>query len=94
MAHVSLTPHLEEFIQAEVKTGRYSSPSEVMREALRLLEEEKLRRALTPEQERMIYDRLEKAKQGGPFVAHEDVEAYARARARGERPERPQSFYA
>ena len=65
-----------------------------MREALRLLEEEKLRRALTPEQERMIYDRLEKAKQGGPFVAHEDVEAYARARARGEKPERPQSFYA
>ena len=94
MAHVSLTPHLEEFIQAEVKTGRYSSPSEVMREALRLLEEEKLRRALTPEQERMIYDRLEKAKQGGPFVAHEDVEAYARARARGEKPERPRSFYA
>ncbi len=44
MAHVSLTPHLEEFIQNEVKSGRYSSPSEVMREALRLLEERKLRR--------------------------------------------------
>ena len=41
MAHVSLTPHLEEFIQNEVKSGGYSSPSEVMREALRLLEEHK-----------------------------------------------------
>ena len=39
MAYVSLTPHLEEFIQNKVKTGRYSSPSEVIREAVRLLEE-------------------------------------------------------
>ncbi len=41
MAYVSLTPHLEEFIQNEVQSGRYSSPSEVIREALRLLEEKK-----------------------------------------------------
>ncbi len=41
MAYVSLTPRLEEFIQSEVKSGRYSSPSEVVREALRLLEEKK-----------------------------------------------------
>ncbi len=41
MAYVSLTPHLEEFIQREVKTGRYSSPSEVIREAVRLLQERK-----------------------------------------------------
>ncbi len=44
MAYVSLTPHLEEFIQHEVKSGRYSSPSEVIREAVRLLEEHKQRR--------------------------------------------------
>ena len=41
MAYVSLTPRLEEFIDREVKSGRYSSPSEVIREAIRLLEEKK-----------------------------------------------------
>jgi antitoxin ParD1/3/4 len=37
--NVSLTPELEPFIQAKVKSGRYLSASEVVREALRLLEE-------------------------------------------------------
>lgn len=37
--NVSLTPHLEEYIQQKVDTGRYRSSSEVVREALRLLEE-------------------------------------------------------
>jgi len=37
--NVSLTPELEEFVQAKVKSGRYNSASEVVREALRLLEE-------------------------------------------------------
>jgi antitoxin ParD1/3/4 len=37
--NVSLTPELEQFIQAKVKSGRYLSASEVVREALRLLEE-------------------------------------------------------
>jgi antitoxin ParD1/3/4 len=37
--NVSLTPELEKFVSAKVETGRYSSASEVVREALRLLEE-------------------------------------------------------
>ncbi|QQR80035.1 MAG: type II toxin-antitoxin system ParD family antitoxin [Deltaproteobacteria bacterium] len=37
--NVSLTPALEEMIQNKVKTGLYTSTSEVVREALRLLEE-------------------------------------------------------
>lgn len=37
--NVSLTPELEQFVHAKVKTGRYLSASEVVREALRLLEE-------------------------------------------------------
>jgi len=37
--NVSLTPELEQFVQTKVKSGRYLSASEVVREALRLLEE-------------------------------------------------------
>ena len=35
---ISLTPELLGLIQAKVKSGRYASTSEVVREALRLLE--------------------------------------------------------
>lgn len=37
--NVSLTPELEQFVHNKVKSGRYLSASEVVREALRLLEE-------------------------------------------------------
>ena len=37
--NVSLTPTLEELVQQKVATGLYNSASEVIREALRLLEE-------------------------------------------------------
>jgi antitoxin ParD1/3/4 len=37
--NVSLTPELEKFVGAKVESGRYNSASEVVREALRLLEE-------------------------------------------------------
>ncbi len=37
--NVSLTPKLEKFVQAKVEDGRYTSASEVVREALRLLEQ-------------------------------------------------------
>lgn len=37
--NVSLTPHLEELVHQKVASGRYGSASEVLREALRLLEE-------------------------------------------------------
>ncbi len=38
--NVSLTPELEQLVAEKVKTGRYTSASEVIREALRLLEEQ------------------------------------------------------
>jgi len=37
--NVSLTPKLEQFIRTKVESGRYLSASEVVREALRLLEQ-------------------------------------------------------
>ena len=43
--NVSLTPELEKFVSHKVKAGRYNSASEVVREALRLLEEHELARA-------------------------------------------------
>ena len=53
--NVSITPELDAFIQERVKSGRYQTTSEVVREALRLLERH--------EQEREAFQRL-KAKLG------------------------------
>ncbi len=36
--NVNLTPELDQFITARVKTGRFANASEVMRTALRLME--------------------------------------------------------
>jgi len=38
--NVSLTPQLDKFVANKVASGRYTSASEVIREALRLLEEQ------------------------------------------------------
>ncbi len=40
---ITLGPHFENFIDKQLKTGRFSSASEVIRAALRLLEEEETR---------------------------------------------------
>lgn len=42
--NISLTPELEKLVQDKVKSGRYHSASEVIREGLRLLEERDLLR--------------------------------------------------
>jgi antitoxin ParD1/3/4 len=47
--NVSLTPELEKFVQERVESGRYTSASEVVREALRLMEKRD-RRLLEREQ--------------------------------------------
>lgn len=51
--NVSLTPELEEFVQAKVKSGRYLSYGEVIREGLRLL----------ADRDRLYEAKLEKLKQ-------------------------------
>lgn len=48
--NVSLTPHLEKLVKNKVDSGLYGSASEVMREALRLLEERDRRHALRVEE--------------------------------------------
>ena len=37
--NISLSPHLEEFVHQQVNAGRFSSASDMIRTALRLLEE-------------------------------------------------------
>ena len=44
--NISLTPKLEQFVKNKVKGGMYNSASEVVREALRLLEEQDALQAL------------------------------------------------
>jgi antitoxin ParD1/3/4 len=46
LMNVSLTPALEKLVQQKVETGRYGSASEVIREALRLMEERDQMQAL------------------------------------------------
>ena len=72
--NVSLTPELETLISQKVATGMYHSASEVIREALRLLNEhDALRKIQHEELRREIAVGMEEIKQGK--VAHLDIEA-------------------
>jgi antitoxin ParD1/3/4 len=55
--NVSLTPELERFVLTKVKTGRYNSASEVVREALRLLEDHEETRSVQLRKLRAEVDR-------------------------------------
>jgi antitoxin ParD1/3/4 len=63
--NVSLTPELEKFVNTKVESGRYNSASEVVREALRLLEEhEQARAAQLAEFNRELGRRLDSLDRG------------------------------
>ena len=42
--NINLTEHFDHFVQRQVSSGRYSNASEMVRDALRLLEEEEQER--------------------------------------------------
>jgi antitoxin ParD1/3/4 len=42
--NISLTPELEEFVASQVGSGRYQSASEVVRQGLRLLQDQEITR--------------------------------------------------
>jgi antitoxin ParD1/3/4 len=72
--NVSLTPELEKFVTDKVASGRYTSASEVVREALRLLErEEKSRKEQLEEFNEELQRRIDSANRG-EFVTAEDFE--------------------
>ena len=84
---VSLTPQLEKLIASKVKTGRYTSASEVVREALRLLErEEKSREEQIREFNQELQRRIESLDRGegipGEVFRKEVEERIARRRKR------------
>lgn len=63
--NVSLTPELERLVQEKVESGLYSSASEVVREALRLLRErDELRQARLEELRREISEGLDACHRG------------------------------
>jgi len=72
--NISLTPELEQFIDSTVKKGRYSSPSEVIQAALRLLEEREMERLLRLEELRKeIAIGIEHSDQGDIFDGEEVI---------------------
>ena len=57
--NVNLTPQLEEMVRAKVSSGMYTSASEVVREALRLMQEQdRLRQAKLEELRREVRNGL------------------------------------
>ena len=63
--NVSLTPQLEKLVNERVRSGMYSSASEVIREALRLWnEQEELRRRKLEDLRKEIHIGLDQAKRG------------------------------
>lgn len=59
--NIHLTKELEQLVQNKVQSGRYNSASEVVREALRLMEERDLRKE---EIRKLIAQSLESQRQG------------------------------
>ncbi|MFT3819671.1 MAG: type II toxin-antitoxin system ParD family antitoxin [Rubrivivax sp.] len=77
--NVNLTPQLEEMVRAKVDSGLYTSASEVVREALRLMEEQdRLRQVKLEELRREVRKGLE----SGPSEPWDAAALKRKARAR------------
>ena len=77
--NVNLTPQLEDLVRAKVSSGLYTSASEVVREALRLMQEQdRLREAKLEELRRDVRRGLESGASADWNAA--EVKATARAR--------------
>ena len=86
--NVSLTPELQEFVQTKVQSGRYNSASEVVREALRLLEDhEKARVEQLTEFNQELGRRLASLDRG-ERVDPTEVRARLRRKSEGRRKQR------
>jgi antitoxin ParD1/3/4 len=80
--NISLTPELEQMVSDKVKSGRYASASEVIREGLRLLEErEQLKQQRLAEVRRKIDRGLEQLDRGEGIAGAEARMRLRRARS-------------
>ncbi len=93
--NVSLTPELEKYVNEKVRSGRYNSASEVMRESLRLLQDhEELQRIRRDELRREILLGMEQIRNGQSITlrSEEDFLKFAddiKARGRQRLEEKP-----
>lgn len=71
--NVNLTPELERLVHDKVQTGRYNSASEVVREALRLMEERDKFKAVQREEIRKKIDAGWASAQAGDLLDSDDV---------------------
>ena len=83
--NVSLTPELDKFVASKGESGRYTSASEVVREALRLLEErDRVRNAELAAFDRELGARLA-ALDAGESVNPDDVRERMEGKSRERR---------
>ncbi|HEY3781069.1 MAG TPA: type II toxin-antitoxin system ParD family antitoxin [Fimbriimonadaceae bacterium] len=80
--NVSLTPELDHYVLSKVQTGRYNSASEVLREALRLMQERDEFRSLQLTEARLKIQNGLEALAIGDYVEDTSTELYEQAIAR------------
>ena len=79
--NVSLTPELEKLVEEKVKSGRYQSASEVIREGLRLIEDQdRLRELRLEEVRKKIHTGLDQLNRG-EGIPGEEVYAQMKAKS-------------
>lgn len=77
--NVNLTPQLEELVRSKVESGLYGSASEVVREALRLMDEQDRLRAAKLDQLRA---EVRRGLESGPSQVWDAAQTKQQARAR------------
>jgi antitoxin ParD1/3/4 len=80
--NVSLTPELEKYVQNKVESGRYTSASEVVREALRLLEQKEQEREQALKEFQAKLDEGLAELEAGDLMDGEEVFARIREKSR------------
>ena len=83
--NVSLSLPLEEYVSKKVESGLYNSASEVIREALRLLQEKEQKRERKAQLDELLIERL--AKVGQSSVSSSDVRKNILASLEGNSPQ-------
>ncbi len=83
LMNVSLTPELEQLVRRKVESGLYNSASEVVRDALRLLDDRDRFREMKIEE---LRKEIQKGLDSGPSIPGDEV--FARIRENAKKRER------